>query len=143
MTCIGAGKAPKDAAHQSVLIDLAGRLKLNGFVDCRGRALYKDYADYIVRHERRPGIGPLAGFRGPAGDRTGRGSLKVRARWKIEDLARGQWQLVVNELPPGVSTQRVLEEIEALTNPQVKAGKIDKKTAAAQLKAWREAHKKP
>jgi topoisomerase-4 subunit A len=33
--------------------------------------------------------------------RTGRGSLKVRARWKIEDLARGQWQLVVNELPPG------------------------------------------
>src|SRR3954467_14827922 len=33
--------------------------------------------------------------------RTGRGSLKVRARWKIEELARGQWQLVVNELPPG------------------------------------------
>jgi topoisomerase-4 subunit A len=27
------------------------------------------------------------------------GSLKVRARWKIEDLARGQWQLVVTELP--------------------------------------------
>jgi topoisomerase-4 subunit A len=35
---------------------------------------------------------------------TGRGSLKVRARWVIEDLARGQWQLVVNELPPGVSS---------------------------------------
>ncbi len=43
---------------------------------------------------------------------TGRGSLKVRARWKIEDLARGQWQLVVTELPPGASSQRVLEEIE-------------------------------
>src|SRR5574343_1467652 len=55
--------------------------------------------------------------------RTGRGSLKVRARWKIEELARGQWQLVVNELPPGVSTQRVLEEIEELTNPKVKTGK--------------------
>ncbi|HEY8360558.1 MAG TPA: DNA gyrase subunit A, partial [Ramlibacter sp.] len=55
--------------------------------------------------------------------RTGRGSLKVRARWKIEELARGQWQLVVTELPPGVSTQRVLEEIEELTNPKVKAGK--------------------
>ena len=55
--------------------------------------------------------------------RTGRGSLKVRARWKIEDMARGQWQLVVNELPPGVSTQKVLEEIEELTNPKVKAGK--------------------
>jgi len=55
--------------------------------------------------------------------RTGRGSLKVRARWKIEDLARGQWQLVVGELPPGVSAQKVLEEIEELTNPKVKAGK--------------------
>ena len=55
--------------------------------------------------------------------RTGRGSLKVRARWKIEELARGQWQLVVTELPPGVSAQRVLEEIEELTNPTVKAGK--------------------
>jgi topoisomerase-4 subunit A len=55
--------------------------------------------------------------------RTGRGSLKVRARWKIEELARGQWQLVVHELPPGVSAQKVLEEIEELTNPKVKAGK--------------------
>jgi topoisomerase IV subunit A len=54
---------------------------------------------------------------------TGRGSLKVRARWKIEELARGQWQAVVTELPPGCSSQRVLEEIEELTNPKVKLGK--------------------
>jgi topoisomerase-4 subunit A len=53
---------------------------------------------------------------------TGRGSLKLRARWKIEDLARGQWQLVVTELPPGTSTQKVLEEIDELTNPKVRAG---------------------
>ncbi|WP_309679530.1 DNA topoisomerase IV subunit A [Polaromonas sp.] len=54
---------------------------------------------------------------------SGRGSLKVRARWKIEELARGQWQLVVQELPPGVSSQKVLEEIEEITNPKIKAGK--------------------
>ena len=76
----------------------------------------------------------------PAGDiadayRTGRGSLKVRARWKIEDLARGQWQLVVNELPPGVSSQKVLEEIEELTNPKVKAGKKALTQDQTQLKA--------
>jgi anaerobic selenocysteine-containing dehydrogenase len=59
---------------QSVLLDLGARLKLPAFVDARGRALYKDYADYIVRHERRPGIGPLAGFRGADGTRTGRGA---------------------------------------------------------------------
>jgi topoisomerase-4 subunit A len=54
---------------------------------------------------------------------SGRGSLKVRARWKIEELARGQWQLVVTELPPNTSCQKVLEEIEELTNPKVKLGK--------------------
>ncbi|MDB5889245.1 MAG: parC [Polaromonas sp.] len=65
---------------------------------------------------------------------TGRGSLKVRARWKIEDLARGQWQLVVQELPPGVSTQRVLEEIEELTNPKIKTGKKALSQDQVQLK---------
>ncbi|MCR5881527.1 DNA topoisomerase IV subunit A [Rhizobacter sp. J219] len=65
---------------------------------------------------------------------TGRGSLKVRARWKIEDLARGQWQLVVTELPPGTSSQKVLEEIEELTNPKVKAGKKALAAEQVQLK---------
>ena len=65
----------------------------------------------------------------------GRGSLKVRARWKIEELARGQWQLVVTELPPGTSTQKVLEEIEEITNPKVKAGKKALSADQLQLKA--------
>jgi topoisomerase-4 subunit A len=54
---------------------------------------------------------------------TGRGSIKARARWQFEEMARGQWQLVVHELPPGASCQKVLEEIEDLTNPKVKTGK--------------------
>jgi topoisomerase IV subunit A len=66
--------------------------------------------------------------------RTGRGSLKVRARWTIEDLARGQWQLVVNELPPGVSAAKVQEEIEELTNPKVKVGKKALTQEQVQLK---------
>jgi topoisomerase IV subunit A len=65
---------------------------------------------------------------------SGRGSLKVRARWKIEDLARGQWQLIVTELPPGTSGQKVLEEIEELTNPKVKAGKKALSTDQQQLR---------
>ena len=65
----------------------------------------------------------------------GRGSLKVRACWKIEDLARGQWQLVVTELAPGSSAQKVLEEIEELTNPKVKAGKKTLTNEQNQLKA--------
>src|SRR5690625_4521809 len=54
---------------------------------------------------------------------SGRGSIKVRARWEFEELARGQWQWVVTELPPGTSAQRVLEEIEEATNPKVRANR--------------------
>ncbi|MYN00928.1 DNA topoisomerase IV subunit A [Pseudoduganella sp. DS3] len=72
-----------------------------------------------------PGGGQLITPRAQIDDMyaSGRGSMKVRARWKIEELARGQWQAVVYELPPGTSSQKVLEEIEELTNPKVKLGK--------------------
>jgi len=56
---------------------------------------------------------------------SGRGSIAVRARWSVEPLARGQWRIVVNELPHGVSSRQVLEEIEALVNPRPSTGKKD------------------
>jgi topoisomerase-4 subunit A len=56
---------------------------------------------------------------------SGRGSLRLRARWHVEELARGQWRIVVDQLPHGVSTASVLAEIEAATNPQPRAGKKD------------------
>ena len=59
---------------QSVLCDLGARLDLPGFVTETGAQKYADYADYIVNHERRPGIGPLAGFRGDDGTQVGRGA---------------------------------------------------------------------
>ncbi len=58
---------------QSVLVDLANRLGLPGFITEDGRAKYRDYADYIVNHQRRPGVGPLMGYRG-TGDAVGRGA---------------------------------------------------------------------
>ncbi|MDR0233681.1 MAG: DNA topoisomerase IV subunit A, partial [Zoogloeaceae bacterium] len=65
---------------------------------------------------------------------SGRGSLRVRARYEIEEMARGAWQVVATELPPGVSTAKVLAEIGAIFNPQPKAGKKGVEPAAAQLK---------
>ena len=53
----------------------------------------------------------------------GRGSLRLRARWTVEELARGQWRIAVTELPFGVSTRVVLEDIERATNPKPKEGK--------------------
>jgi topoisomerase-4 subunit A len=49
---------------------------------------------------------------------TGRGSLVMRCKWEKEQLARGQWRVVVTELPHGVSVKQVMEEIEALANPK-------------------------
>jgi anaerobic selenocysteine-containing dehydrogenase len=56
---------------QSMLCDLGARLNLPGFVNEDGSQKYADYGDYIVNHQRRPGIGPLAGWR--VGDGAGRG----------------------------------------------------------------------
>ena len=59
---------------QDVLLDLGARLALPGMVDQGGAAKFPGgYADYLVHHERRPGIGPLAGWRGADGGRTGCG----------------------------------------------------------------------
>ena len=100
-------------------------------------SLSDDALAVLVPGPDYPGGGQIISTASDIADayRTGRGSLKVRARWKIEDLARGQWQLVVTELPPGVSSQRVLEEIEELTNPKVKAGKKALSQDQTQLKA--------
>ena len=65
----------------------------------------------------------------------GRGSLRMRARWRIEELARGQWRVIVYELPHGVSVAQVLSEIEGLTNPQARAGKKDVSQEQKNLKA--------
>ncbi|MEM9788747.1 MAG: molybdopterin oxidoreductase family protein, partial [Pseudomonadota bacterium] len=57
---------------QSVLCELGAKLDLPGFVNEDGSQKYADYGDYIVNHVRKPGIGPLAGFRlGENGQLTG------------------------------------------------------------------------
>ncbi|MDG1801039.1 MAG: molybdopterin oxidoreductase family protein [Paracoccaceae bacterium] len=61
---------------QSALCELGGRLGLPGFVNEDGSQKYKDYADYITNHIRRPGVGPLAGWRvGEDGLQGGRGDV--------------------------------------------------------------------
>jgi anaerobic selenocysteine-containing dehydrogenase len=58
-----------------VVIELGGRLGLPGFVKEDGSPKYPGgYPDYIVNHERKPGIGPLAGFRGEDGETPGKGT---------------------------------------------------------------------
>jgi sulfite dehydrogenase (quinone) subunit SoeA len=61
---------------QDVLLDLGSRLGLPALVKTDGTPRYPGgYKDYIVNHERAPGLGPLAGFRGANGTASGRGSV--------------------------------------------------------------------
>ena len=46
--------------------------------------------------------------------RTGRGSFRLRAKWNIEDLGRGQWQVVVTEIPYQVQKSRLIEKLAEL-----------------------------
>src|SRR5882672_10877666 len=96
-------------------------------------------AAYVIRHpkasvddvlERLPGpdfpgggqlISPPEEIR--QAYETGRGSLVLRCKWETEQLARGQWRIVISELPHGVSVKQVTEEIEALANPKPGFGK--------------------
>ncbi|WCR05399.1 DNA topoisomerase IV subunit A [Paracoccus saliphilus] len=46
--------------------------------------------------------------------RTGRGAFRVRARWEQEDLGRGQWQIVVTEIPYQVQKSKLIERLAEL-----------------------------
>jgi sulfite dehydrogenase (quinone) subunit SoeA len=106
---IGSAHGPADAIRvpvlptgrdvrpfQDVMIELAGRLGLPDFAGAEGQPLYASYADYIVRHERLPGVGPLAGFRGADGGSIGRGAANPdQLRRYVEN--GGFWR---HHLPP-------------------------------------------
>jgi len=46
--------------------------------------------------------------------RTGRGAFRLRAKWEVEDLGRGQWQIVVTEIPYQVAKSKLIEKIAEL-----------------------------
>jgi topoisomerase-4 subunit A len=46
--------------------------------------------------------------------RSGRGSFRVRARWAVEELPRGVWQIVVTEIPYLVQKSRLIEKVAEL-----------------------------
>lgn len=47
---------------------------------------------------------------------TGRGGFRVRARWEIENLPRGGYQVVITEIPYQVQKGRLIEKIAELIN---------------------------
>ena len=48
--------------------------------------------------------------------RTGRGSFRLRSKWIEEKLDRGQWQIVISEIPYQVQKSKLIEKIAELIN---------------------------
>ncbi len=46
--------------------------------------------------------------------RTGRGSFRLRAKWEVEDLGRGMWQIIVTEIPYQVQKSKLIEKLAEL-----------------------------
>ncbi len=46
--------------------------------------------------------------------RTGKGGFRLRCRYEVEDLGRGQWQIVVTEIPYQVQKSKLIEKIAEL-----------------------------
>ena len=64
-----------------------------------GSAKYRDYADYIVNHERTPGVGSLMGWRGEDGSQEGKGAVNPKQLEKyIENGCYWRRELKPNEL---------------------------------------------
>ncbi|MEO7325184.1 MAG: molybdopterin oxidoreductase family protein [Dokdonella sp.] len=91
---------------QDVLLELGARLKLPGLVDDDGAAKYpRGYAQYMVEHERAPGVGLLAGWRGADGASEGIGApnpdqlaryIEHGCHWHREIPAAGRYYKMAN-----------------------------------------------
>jgi sulfite dehydrogenase (quinone) subunit SoeA len=91
---------------QDVLLDLGARLRLPNLVDENGNPKYpRGYAQYIVEHERTPGVGLLAGWRGANGDVDGVGApnpdqlaryIEHGCHWHREVPAAGRYYKMAN-----------------------------------------------
>ncbi|HEU4441380.1 MAG TPA: DNA topoisomerase IV subunit A, partial [Burkholderiales bacterium] len=109
-------------------------------------------AAYVIRHprakledvlERLPGpdfpgggqlISPPEEIR--LAYQSGRGSLLMRCKWEREQLARGQWRIVITELPHGVSAKQVQQELDALADPKPSFGKKEVTQEQKRLKQF-------
>ena len=64
--------------------------------------------------------------------RTGRGGFKVRARWSVEDTGRGQYQIVVTEVPYQVQKSRLIEKLAEIIELKKSPGLIDVRDESAE-----------
>lgn len=83
---------------QDVMVELAGRLQFPAFTDEDGSPKFKDYKDFVIRYEKAPGIGFLAGWRGADGSQPLRGEPNPK-QWEayVENECFFRYRLPENQ----------------------------------------------
>lgn len=64
--------------------------------------------------------------------KTGRGSFRVRAKWEQEDIGRGQYQIVVTEIPYQVQKSRLIEKLADIIESKTASGLADVRDESAE-----------
>jgi topoisomerase-4 subunit A len=64
--------------------------------------------------------------------KTGKGGFRVRARWSVEDLSRGQYQIVVTEIPYQVQKSRLIEKLADVIESKTASGLSDVRDESAE-----------
>ena len=64
--------------------------------------------------------------------KTGRGGFKVRARWNVEDTGRGQYQIIVTEIPYQVQKSRLIEKLAEVIELKKSPGLADVRDESAE-----------
>ena len=64
--------------------------------------------------------------------RSGRGAFRLRAKWAIEDLGRGTWQIVVTEIPYQVQKSRLIERLAELIQTKKVMALVDVRDESAE-----------
>ena len=64
--------------------------------------------------------------------KTGKGGFKVRARWNVEDTGRGQYQIVITEIPYQVQKSRLIEKLAEIIELKKSPGLVDVRDESAE-----------
>jgi len=64
--------------------------------------------------------------------RTGKGGFKTRARWNVEETSRGQYQIIITEIPYQVQKSRLIEKLAEIIELKKSPGLVDVRDESAE-----------
>ena len=93
----------------------------------------------LMQHIQGPDFPGAAQIITPPSDieaiyKVGRGSIRLRAKWEIEQMARGQWRIIITQLPYEVSAKDVITKLAEMSDPKISPKRKELTTQQKALK---------